>query len=61
MSEQPKPLIKFSQDPNIRSVKISGPSARDVAYAAAKKHSMDSRIGGKKRKVKKSVKTKKFK
>ena len=50
-------LKTFDRYPNAKSVQISGPMARDVAHAAAARRA----LGGKRRKVKKSVKTKKFK
>jgi hypothetical protein len=50
-------LKTFDQYPNAKSVQISGPMARDIVHAAAARRA----LGGKRRKVKKSVKTKKFK
>tara|TARA_B110000259_G_scaffold188472_1_gene247857 strand:+ start:853 stop:1851 length:999 start_codon:yes stop_codon:yes gene_type:complete len=55
----------FVQNPDAKAVNVRGPTAQEVAHAAAKKHAAEKyaavRNGGKKRKVNKSVKTKKFK
>ena len=54
-----KAFNSFVENPKIGSVSISGLTAREAAHAAATKYAASK--GGKRRKVKKSVKTKKFK
>ena len=60
----------FVQNPDAKSVNVRGPTAQKVAHDAAEKYAVEKyaaekyaavRNGGKKRKVNKSVKTKKFK
>ena len=50
---------QFVEDPTTKSVMSHGPVAKEAAHAAATKYAASK--GGKRRKVKKSVKTKKFK